>query len=152
MFLDEYARGPSVCIAHPKVVRRIAAEIKRSHALSAHDVRLASMLGLAPLGSQPMVGFNDGVVYPPGAEPANRHDAGLSPVRMLSLAGASAVQRRLVARRFQRPLRAPARQRVQAAVRPPQPKSLTSYYKTLSGGLDVFGEAIGYTAPKPYTL
>jgi immune inhibitor A len=158
MFFDEYARGPSVCIAHPSVVKRIATEIKRAHALSAHDVRLASMLGLAPLGSQPMVGFNDGVVYPPGAEPANRHDAGLSPVRRLSLAGAAPTVRKLHALALlvdfsdNRGAR-PASEFQKLLFDPANPKSLTSYYKTLSGGqLDVSGEAIGYIrAPKPYT-
>src|SRR5258708_5766275 len=81
-----YAAGPTSCVAHPTVVKNIVQEIRRAGAISAHEIRLASLMGLAPTDSRSMIGYNDGVIYPTDVGPVLAPAPGLSPLRMMSLA------------------------------------------------------------------
>lgn len=153
-----YEDGPSVCAPHPKVMKNIKKELVAARAVSAHETRLASMMGLAPAGLSNVTGFNDGVIYPPGMGPQ------MAPTKKkasLSLAAALAPQpvRRLHAlallvdfsdNKGTRPAADFQKMLFDAA----NPNSMTSYYSKLSrGALQVSGEVKGYVrAPKPYSF
>ena len=81
-----YEDGPSVCAPSPKVMKNIKKELIAARAVSAHETRLASMMGLAPAGTSNSIGFNDGVIYPPGEGPEFAPKRGLSLTRSASLA------------------------------------------------------------------
>jgi immune inhibitor A len=62
---EDYNAGPTACIAHPKVIKNIRDQIKRSGTLSTADARLATMAGMLSIPAIARTGFNDGVIYPP---------------------------------------------------------------------------------------
>ena len=64
-----YEDGPTTCRPSPAVLKSIQQSIKKSRALSAADVRLASYMGLIAAIPERPTGFNDGVFYPPGEAP-----------------------------------------------------------------------------------
>jgi immune inhibitor A len=151
-----YDDGPTACVANPKVMKSIVKELKAARAVSAQEVRLASRMGLAPTDAFTALGFNDGLIYPTDVAPR-------AAVAGASLAASAALAplptRRLHALALMVDFADNKGTRPAAAFQkllfdPANPNSLTSYYKTLSGGrLDVTGEAIGYVrAPKPYTF
>ena len=158
--IARYEDGPTACVASPKVMKNIVKELKSARAISSHEVRLAARMGLAPSDALSAVGFNDGIIYPPGYAPEKQDK---QDKKMLSLAGTMALAptptRKLHAlallvdfsdNKGTRPAAEFQKLLFDAA----NPNSLTSYYKELSGGdLEVSGEAIGYVrAPKPYTF
>jgi immune inhibitor A len=151
-----YEDGPTACVANPRVMRSIVKELRSARAVSSQEVRLAARMGLAPSDAVSMLGFNDGVIYPTDFTPT-------AVPRGLSLASAMALAP--VATRKLHALALlvdfsdnkgtrPAAEFQKLLFDPANPKSLTSYYKTLSGGqLEVTGEAIGYVrAPNPYAF
>jgi immune inhibitor A len=158
-FRHRYADGPTTCVPAPGVVKNIRAAIKKSHALSAADVRLASAMGLVAAVPQQPVGFNDGVFYPPedaplAMAPANR------PLRAARLERAEAAATRklhalalLVDFSDNKGVR-PASDFHNLLFDPANPDSMSSLYRDLSyGKLEVSGEVVGYLrAPKPYTF
>src|SRR5688572_22323625 len=81
-----YEDGPTACVAHPKVMKAIHKELRAARAISNHEVRLASMMGLAPAGVTNMIGFNDGVIYPPDEAPVAARARGRSLAPALALA------------------------------------------------------------------
>lgn len=154
---SRYEDGPSVCCAHPKVMKKIHQELRAARAVSAHEARLASMMGLAPAGTSNMIGFNDGIVYPPEAA------AMTAPARGRSLAPTLALAPQPVRKLHALALLVdfsdnkgvrPAADFQKMLFDPTNPNSMTSYYKTISGGaLQVSGDVKGYVrAPKPYTF
>src|SRR5437016_3789690 len=84
-----YHPGPTACVAHPKVMKNIVKELKAARASSAHEVRLAAAMGLAPSDALRRLGFNDDLFYPPTeaaeALPARR------PVRVAAALGTEAL-------------------------------------------------------------
>ena len=79
-----YDDGPSVCAPLPKVSKSIKKELIAARAISAHEGRIASMLGLAPAGTTIALGFNDGIIYPSDAAP---QAVGRSRMRLSRAAG-----------------------------------------------------------------
>jgi len=149
-----YEDGPTACVAHPKVMKSIARELKAARAVSPHEVRLASAMSLAPAGLRTTLGFNDGVIYPPNDMPtraplraavAASGLMGVSPVKTLHALAL------LVDFSDNKGTRPPA-DFTTLLFDAANPGSMTSYYNTLSGGkINVTGEAIGYVrAPQPY--
>jgi immune inhibitor A len=67
---DDYEAGPTVCIAHPRVMRDIKRQISSNRILSTADARLAMLAGMLDIPAVGRTGFNDGVIYPPGEGPA----------------------------------------------------------------------------------
>jgi immune inhibitor A len=155
-FFEQYLNGPTTCVAHPKVMKNIVKELKAAKAVSFHEVRLANRMGLAPTDSITVMGFNDGVIYPPNyTPPAIPKGLSLS----TSMALAPSPNRKLHALALlvdfsDNKGTRPASEFQKMLFDPSNPRSLTSYYKTLSGGqLEVTGEAIGYVrAPNPYSF
>jgi immune inhibitor A len=154
---DRYEYGPTACVAHPKVMKNIVKELRAAHAISSHEVRLAAMMGLAPTDSASKLGFNDGIIYPAGFMPrkltrgATLSSAmGLAPMTTTRKLHALALMVDFSDNQGTRPAADFQKLLFDAA----NPSSLTSYYKTLSGGqLEVTGEAIGYVrGPRPYTF
>lgn len=150
-----YQDGPTACVAHPRVMKSIVRELRAARAVSSQEVRLAARMGLAPSDAVSLLGFNDGIVYPPGYVPPAR-----APGMSLSAAAALAPTptRKLHALALlvdfsDNTGRRPPADFQRLLFDPANPRSLTSYYKELSrGALEVTGEAVGYVrAPKPYT-
>ncbi len=156
-FFGRYEDGPSVCAPAPRVMKNIKKELIAAHAVSAHEARLASMMGLAPAGTSNMTGFNDGLIYPPGMGPVPAPKTGVS----LSMAAALAPQttRKLHALALlvdfsDNKGTRPAADFQKMLFDATNPNSMTSYYKKISGGaLQVSGDVKGYVrAPKAYTF
>src|SRR5262245_13936987 len=152
-----YEDGPTVCVAHPKVMKNIQKELRAARAISAQEARLASVMGLAPAGVTNVIGFNDGIIYPPGEAPAP------APARARSLGPALALAPQPVRKLHALALLVdfsdnkgtrPAADFQKMLFDAANPSSMTSYYKTISNGaLQVTGDVKGYVrAPKPYTF
>ena len=152
-----YEDGPTVCVAHPKVMKNIHKEMRAARAISAQEARLASVMGLAPAGVTNVIGFNDGIIYPPGEAPAP------APARARSLGPALALAPQPVRKLHALALLVdfsdnkgtrPAADFQKMLFDAANPSSMTSYYKTISNGaLQVSGDVKGYVrAPKPYTF
>ena len=153
--IGRYEDGPTTCVAHPKVMKNIVKELRSARAVSSHEVRLASRMGLAPTDALSVLGFNDGLIYPTDYTSRAPLPKGLS--LMSSMALAPVPTRKLHALALlvdfsDNQGTRPASAFQELLFNPANPSSLSSYYKTLSGGkLEVSGEAIGYVrAPKPY--
>lgn len=69
-----YSDGPSVCVAHPRVLADIQKGVRSARILSSADTRLARTMGLLDFPTVGRTGWNDGVIYPPEdlAEPTDR--------------------------------------------------------------------------------
>ena len=152
-----YEDGPSVCAPSPKVMKNIKKELIAARAVSAHETRLASMMGLAPAGTSNSIGFNDGVIYPPGEGPEFAPKRGLSLTRSASLAPLATRKLHALAllvdfsdNKGSRPAADFQKMLFDAT----NPNSMTSYYSKISrGALQVSGDVKGYVrAPKPYTF
>ena len=153
-----YEDGPTTCRPPAAVLKSIQQAIKKSHALSSADVRLASYMGLVSAVVQRQTGFNDGVFYPPsdvpfGVAPANR------PLRAARMARADGEKRTLHALALMVDFSdnkgtRPAADFQKMLFDPTNPDSMTSIYREMSyGQLEVTGEVIGYVrAPQPYTF
>jgi immune inhibitor A len=137
-------------------MKNIVKELRSARALSFHEVRLAVRMGLAPTDAVYVLGFNDGVIYPPDYKPR-------AVARGLTLASALALAPTASRRMHALALLVdfsdnkgtrPASEFQDMLFNPENATSLTSYYKKLSGGqLEVTGEAVDYVrAPKPYTF
>src|SRR5215207_5104624 len=90
---EDYNAGPTACIAHPKVIKNIRDQIKRSGILSTADARLATMAGMLSIPAVARTGFNDGVIYPPtqtGGGAVLAALAGAQPVARFALNPSSA--------------------------------------------------------------
>ncbi len=152
-----YDDGPSVCAPLPKVSKSIKKELIAARAISAHEGRIASMLGLAPAGTTIALGFNDGIIYPSDAAP---QAVGRSRMRLSRAAGlAPQASRQLHALALlvdfsDNKGTRPAADFQKMLFDPTNPDSMTSYYKKISGGaLQVSGDVKGYVrAPKPYSF
>lgn len=151
-----HENGPTTCRPSTAVLRSIQQSIKKSHAMSSADVRLAAYMGLVAADVQRPTGFNDGVFYPRSdvplkLAPANR------PLRAARMARSTGEPRTLHAlalmvdfsdNKGTRPAVDFQRMLFDAA----NPDSMSSIYREMSyGNLDVTGEVIGYVrAPQPY--
>jgi immune inhibitor A len=152
-----YSDGPSVCAPNPKVMKNIKKELVAARAISAHEARLASFMGLAPAGVSNVTGFNDGLIYPPGMGPQTAPKKGMS--LSLSSSLASTATRKLHALALlvdfsDNKGTRPAAEFQKMLFDSTNPNSMTSYYNKLSGGaLQVTGDVKGYVrAPKPYNF
>jgi len=153
-----YEDGPTTCRPRGAVLESIRSAIKKSHALSAADVRLASYMGLVSAIPQRPSGFNDGVFYPRGEAPLDRAPAN-RPLRAARMARAGAQPRKLHALALlvdfsDKPGARPAADFQKMLFDPGNPNSMTSLYREMSyGNLLVSGEAVGYVrAPRPYSF
>lgn len=155
-----YSDGPSVCAPSPKVVKKIRKELVAARAISAHEARLASMMGLVPTGTSTVnvPGFNDGLIYPPGEAPrvSSRRKVSLS--RTMGLAAQTPASRQLHALALlvdfsDNKGTRPAADFQKMLFDPANPNSMTSYYNQISrGALKVSGDVKGYVrAPQPYS-
>jgi immune inhibitor A len=152
-----YQDGPTACRPTTEVLRNIKQSIKKSHALSSADVKLAAYMGLVTADVQRPTGFNDGVFYPAAdvqltAAPANK------PLRAARMARAVAGQPRklhalalLVDFGDNKGVR-PAAEFQQMLFDPTNPDSMTNLYREMSHGLlDVSGDVVGYVrVPNSY--
>lgn len=153
-----YEDGPTSCRPTAAVLRDIKRSIKKSHALSTADVRLAAYMGLVAADVRRPTGFNDGLFYPAAdvalaAAPASR------PLRAARQPRATAGKRRklhalallvdFADNRGARPAADFQRMLFDAS----NPDSMTRIYRELShGALEVTGEVVGYLrAPNPYS-
>lgn len=150
-----YSDGPSVCAPSPRVIKNIKKELAAAHAISAHEARLASMMGLAPSGLSNTVGFNDGVIYPPEVTPQPAMMRGVSLSRSAGLAPQATRKLHALALLVdfsdKKGVR-PASDFQKMLFDSSNPNSMTSYYNKISGGaLQVTGDVKGYVrAPQPY--
>ena len=153
-FWDEYCHGPSVCAPAPRVVKNIRKELTAARAISAHEARVASMMGLAPAGTSNSMGFNDGVIYPPGFElaAADKKRSLVSRAALAPLASRKLHALALLVDFSDNKGVRPAADFQKMLFDPTNPNSMTSYYSKISGGaLQVSGDVQGYVrAPKPY--
>ncbi len=152
-----YEDGPTTCRPRAAVLKSIQQSIKKSHAMSSADVRLASYMGLIAAVTQRPTGFNDGVFYPPsdaqlGLAPANR------PLRAARMARSTGQTRKLHALALMVDFSdnkgsRPAAEFQKMLFDSANPDSMSSIYREMSyGNLEVTGEVIGYVrAPQPYT-
>ena len=152
-----YEDGPTACVASPKVMKNLVKELKAARAISSHEVRLAARMGLAPSDALSAVGFNDGIIYPPGYAPKLAAPKGLSLADAMAMAPTPTRKLHALALLVDfadNKGTRPAADFQKLLFDPANPNSLTSYYKQLSGGkLEVSGEALGYVrAPKPYSF
>jgi immune inhibitor A len=85
--IDSYELGPTACVASPEVMKNIREQIAATNVLSTADARVATLAGMLNIPSVERTGFNDGVIYDPGAGPAVVMAAttAKSPVATLSL-------------------------------------------------------------------
>ena len=149
------AQGPSVCMAHPKVLADINKRVRSANILSSADARLARNMGLLDFPSVGRTGWNDGVIYPPEDLPATRSRARLSPSQRVALPKAEGSLNCLVLlvdfadnpgktdkAHFERLL-------FDAA----NPNSMHSFYKEMSyGKLTVTGQVTAWLRmPQPYS-
>lgn len=153
-----YREGPSVCVAHPKVVKNIRKTIAQQRLLSLHEVRVARHMGLLATTPTIRLGFNDGIIYPfDEPRPATALLAG--PRRLSALAAPAKKKRKMHAlallvdfadNKGTRPASAFRKLLFQKS----NAGSMTSFYKKLSyGALELTGEVIGYIrAPQPYSF
>lgn len=113
-------------------------------------------MGLAPTDSMVQVGFNDGVVYPPDYRlPIPVPGLSLSSTRALAPSPSRKLHALALLVDFSdNKGTRPAADFQKLLFDPANPSSLTSYFKTISGGqIEVSGEAVGYVrTPKPYTF
>ena len=92
--LHRYEDGPTTCRPSKSVLKSIRQSIKKAHAMSGADVRLAAYMGLVAADVQRPTGFNDGVFYPPSDVPIERAPAN-RPLRAVRMARAPAGPRKL---------------------------------------------------------
>lgn len=152
-----YDDGPSVCAPNPKVSKSIKKELIAARAVSAHEARVASMMGLAPAGTTNALGFNDGIIYPPGTAPQAVRGSRLPLSRTLGLAPQASRQLHALALLVDfsdNKGTRPAADFQKMLFDPTNPNSMTSYYNKISNGaLQVSGDVKGYVrAPKPYSF
>lgn len=89
---EDYDSGPTACVAHPKVLKNIQAQIAENSILSTADARIATMAGMLNIPAIGRTGFNDGVIYPPTGEEGpmlSASDDGRRPAARVSLAPTS---------------------------------------------------------------
>ena len=152
-----YEDGPTTCRPRAAVLKSIQQSIKRNHAISAADVRLASYMGLIAAVVQRPTGFNDGVFYPQSDMPVSRAPAN-RPLRAARIPRSTGQTRKLHGlalmvdfpdNKGSRPKDEFQKMLFDSA----NPDSMTSIYRDMSyGNLEVTGEVIGYVrAPQPYT-
>jgi len=152
-----YRDGPTTCRPTVAVLRDIKQSIKKSHALSSVDVRLAAYMGLVVADVQRPTGFNDGVFYPAAdvqlaAAPPDK------PLRAARMARAVKGQTRklhalaLMVDFADNVGKRPAAEFQRMLFDKSNPDSMTNRYREMSyGALDISGEVIGYLrAPQPY--
>jgi immune inhibitor A len=152
-----YEEGPTTCRPSTAVLKSIRQSIKKNHALSAADVRLASYMGLIPAVAKRPTGFNDGVFYPPGEAPLTQAPAN-RPLRAARMARSTGQTRQLHALALMVDFSDNKGSRSAADFQkmlfdPANPNSMSSIYREMSyGNLEVNGEVIPYVrAPQPYT-
>lgn len=163
--LPRYEDGPTACAAHPLVIRNIAQQIRRSGAVSGHELRVARRMGMVAAQPISRLGFNDGLIYPfdpplPGLTPAG-------PTGVAARAAGSPLRARLAPPRPQKrkmhalallvdfsDLRGqrPAAEFQRLLFDKNNPDSMTSFYRQMSyGALEVDGEVLGWLrAPQSY--
>ncbi len=151
-----FPTGPMKSPPHPKVLKRIARELRSSRAASSYDVRLASAMGLVTADSNRPLGYNDGIFYPIFSPPEMTRARLARTTSRLALETAKPRKLHalalLVDFKDQKGVRPPAEFH-DILFDPTDPWSMTSYYRTVSHGLlDVTGEVTSYIrAPHPYT-
>jgi immune inhibitor A len=140
------------------VIKSLRQSIKKSHALSAADVRLASYMGLIPAVVKRPIGFNDGAFYPSGEAPLRQAPAN-RPLRAGRMARSTGQTRQLHALALMVDFSdnkgfRPAADFQKLLFDPANPNSMSSIYREMSyGNLEVTGEVIPYVrAPQPYTF
>ncbi len=150
-----YADGPTTCRPTTAVLKDIQRSIKKSRAMSAADVRLASYMGLIAADQQRQTGFNDGVFYPPSDIPvaAAPADRPLRAARLPRATGPKKLHALALMVDFSDNVgKRPPGEFQKMLFDPANPDSMTSIYREMSYGmLDVSGEVIAYVrAPQPY--
>lgn len=85
---ENYAAGPTACVAHPKVIKAIRKQISAHGILSIADARIATLAGMLDIPAVGKTGFNDGMIYPPAdaTGPAMARRADRAPAARFSLA------------------------------------------------------------------
>lgn len=63
--ISDYLDGPTACVAHPNVMKKIKKQIASGHVLSTADARVATLAGMLGIPAVGRTGFNDGVIYDP---------------------------------------------------------------------------------------
>lgn len=151
-----HALGPSVCMPHPKVLKKIAKEIDAEGLVSAHELRIARHMGLMATTPITRLGFNDGIIFP-------YDEAAAGPARRAMRRAAAAFAPAASTKRKMHALALlvdfpdnkgsrPAKDFHKLLFDKANPNSMTNFYDKLSyGALDLTGEVIDYArAPQPY--
>lgn len=150
--------GPTVCMAHPRVLADIRQRVRRAGVLSAADARLAQNMGLLDIPSIGRTGWNDGVIYPMTDLPAAAPTRGRAPapMRRVSLPSATGTLHCLVllVDFADNPGRTPAAHFEQLLFDATNAGSMRSYYRAMSyGALDITGRVAGWLRmPQPYSF
>ena len=150
--------GPTVCMAHPKVLADIQKRVRGAGVLSSADARLAQNMGLLDIPSVGRTGWNDGVIYPmtdlPAAVPTRGRAA--APMQRVRLASAKGTLNCLVllVDFADNPGRTPAAHYEKLLFDASHPGSMTSFYQEMSyGALKVTGRVAGWLRmPQPYAF
>jgi immune inhibitor A len=151
-----YADGPTVCMAHPRVLADIQKKIRGAKVLSSADARLAQGMGLLDIPSVGRTGWNDGVIYPmhEAAARAPTRGAALSPTRRVALPKASGTLNCLVllVDFADNPGRTPASHYERLLFDEAEAGSMTRFYREMSHGkLRVTGRVSPWLRmPQPY--
>jgi immune inhibitor A len=150
--------GPTVCMAHPKVLADIQKRVRGAGVLSAADARLAQNMGLLDFPSVGRTGWNDGVIYPPTDVPVAAPTRGRAPAPMqrVSLPSATGTLNCLVllVDFADNPGRTPAAHFERLLFDAANPDSMRTFYREMSyGALDVTGRVVDWLRmPQPYSF
>lgn len=156
-----YADGPTACAPHPRVIDNIKKQIAKAKILSVADARIAALAGLLGTPQEERVGFNDGLIYPPGTETPTAGPAlvGAKKTRRVSRLHALATGQQtlnclvlLVDFSDNHGTKSAAHYE-KLLFDQTDPNSMASFYRELSyGQLNVTGRVVPWIrAPKPYS-
>ena len=151
-----YADGPTVCVAHPRVIADITRRVRGANVLSTADARLAQGMGLLSFPSVGRTGWNDGVIYPTDDMPVLSARRGkLAPSRRVALPKAEGTLNCLVllVDFADNPGRTDPSHFEKLLFDGSHPDSMNSFYREMSyGKLEVTGKVTGWIrAPQPYS-
>lgn len=149
-----YGHGPSVCIAHPRVLADIQRRVRGANILSSADARLARSMGLLDIPTVGRTGWNDGVIYPPDELPAVRTRSRAAPSERVALPRARGTLNCLVllVDFADNPGRTPPAHFERLLFDAANPDSMRTFYQEMSHGqLTVTGQVTGWLRmPQPY--
>ncbi len=153
----DYAAGPTVCMAHPRVMADITKRVRGANVLSTADARLAQNMGLLSVPTVGRTGWNDGLIYPADDMPVlSARRSKMAPSQRVALPKAEGTLNCLVllVDFSDNPGKTDPSHFEKLLFDATNPDSMNSFYRDMSyGKLNVTGTVVGWLrAPKPYSF